>query len=131
MSLTLTLEVANVYFGDENHARSSVWEGFDDPARRAALAHATRIISRALQTDVTGESVDASTFYRPDYAVFEQALHLLVNSRAIPNGEQSAPHWAGSDGDTESSDDGSSELIHPEAMAYINARPVLIMLSRG
>ena len=132
MSLTLTLEAANAYFGDENHVQHSVWSGFAEKQRTAALAQATRQISRMIETDVTAEEVDAERYYHPDRAVFEQALWLLTQSRAVPNGEQVAPHWSGSDGEAATTAEGDPPpRIHPEAMAYIGGRPIMIVTTRG
>ena len=132
MSVTLTITAANVYYGVENHVQSAVWTGFTEPQRKAALAQATRQISRLLETDVAAESVDADRYYYPDRAVFEQALWLLTQSRMVPDGEQVAPHWSGSDGEPAIAPEGNPPpRIHPEAMAYIGGRPIIIVTTRG
>ena len=101
MATTIDKAGADTYFGESNHIDSSLWLAFDDEQRTAAVTQADRILSRALGSAMTSEDVDADASYQPDYAVYEQALYMLIHSHAVPNGEESAPHWSasGTDGD--------------------------------
>jgi hypothetical protein len=97
MAVTIDQAGADTYFGERNHVRSDLWSRFNEDQKVAAIAHATRQVSRELNAEVTSETVDAATYYHPDWAVYEQALFLLMNSYAIPNAEETAPHYAAVD----------------------------------
>lgn len=97
MSVTIDLTGANSYFALRNHIQAEVWKGFGPDQQAGAIAHAARLISRELGKEVTDETVQASTYYHPDRAVYEQALYMLKNSFAIPNAQQTAPHFTAVD----------------------------------
>lgn len=99
MALDLSTNAADEYFGPRNHVKHSIWAGFDDDQRAAALAQAARQVSGKIGGDVANDTDIPDSFYRPSYAVFEQALYLLQNSFSIPNAEMTAPHFSAIDGD--------------------------------
>lgn len=93
MSVTINTPGADTYFGPRNHVKAEIWKGFTSDQKTAAIAHAIRRVSRELGKEVEAETVDASTYYHPDRAVYEQALFMLQNSFAIPNGEETGPRF--------------------------------------
>ena len=97
MSVAIDLSGANSYFAPRNHLQAEVWKGFGADQQAGAIAHASRLISRELGKEVADETVDASIYYHPDRAVYEQALYMLKNSFAIPNAQQTAPHFTAVD----------------------------------
>jgi hypothetical protein len=128
--MDISLSDANAYFADDAHVRSKQWAGFDGKLKQAAITQATRQIGRATGQDITTDEID-EPLYRPDYAIFEQALHLLLTSQAIPNGEQNAPHWAGADGIADERRDAPPPAIHPEALSWLGGRSKIIYMTRG
>ncbi len=137
--MAISLSNANSYFNPKNHVKSAVWEGFGEPEREAGIAHAKRIVSRAIQVDVDEEVADmditSDAYYRPDYAVYEQALFMLANSQAIPNAEQTAPHWIANDGTNQPSGvkSGAEDIFSlcPEAAQYLRRPGRQVELLRG
>ena len=127
--MTIAHSGAVDYFRD--HLRGSIWNGFGEAQQTAALAHAKRVLSRALNSNIDDETIDETDYsYRPDYAVYEQALWMLENG-VIANGEKSAPGFIASD--TEKPDnarDSQKALLSPEAMRWLGIGPMLV-LSRG
>ena len=131
MAVTVTLAGSNTYFSTTTHIHASVWAAFSDNQKTAAIAQALRILNRTFDLAIaTDETVDADDFYQPDYAVYEEALWLLVNSDAIPNGEQSGAKFltltAG--GKNKKQQVG---LIAPEAKAWLLIPPDAIYVIRG
>lgn len=141
MSLTLTLAAAEAYFGPASHVRYEVWKKFNEPQKTAALVHATRRISREISQPVEDETINNTTFYRPDYAVFEQALHMLVSGEAIPNREQTGPAFYAQTGMTarfnsdgvrqQGGDVAGINEISPEAATWLLRPRRQIYLARG
>lgn len=123
---------AQTYFRTENHIRGAVWAQFGEPHQKAALAQAKRILSRALNADIEDETVDTGDYtYRPDYAVFEQALWLLENG-VIANGAQSAPGFVASDPEKpDNARDSQQALIAPEAMRWLSGTGPRVVMARG
>lgn len=128
--MSIDLNDATTYFS--SHIRAQVWNGFAEPHRTAAIAHAKRVLSRAMNTDIDSETVDASDYvYRPDYAVYEQALWILENG-VIANGEQSAPAFvAASPESPDNARDSQKALLSPEAMRWLGVLPGAVYLRRG
>ena len=93
MATTITRALADTYFGTTNHILSSVWTGYSTTLRDAAIAHAKRDCSQALGEDIEAQTVNATDYFYPDRAVYEQALYILDNSSHTSNGESAAPKW--------------------------------------
>ncbi len=91
MAIDLSVEAADTYFGPRNHIKTELWSAYSDDQRAAAIASAARLITATIGSDVSQETQDDQ--YRPQDAVFEQALYMLQNSFAIPNAEMTAPHF--------------------------------------
>ena len=120
MATTINKAGADTYFSEDNHLDSALWLAFDDEQRTAGVAQADRLLSRALGSPMTSETVDTDAAYQPDYAVYEQALYMLHHSNAVPNGEQSAPHWAASGTDGEEGKRMNPLAICPEARKWMD-----------
>ena len=120
MATTINKAGADTYFDEKNHVDHAKWAAFDDDQRTAAVTQATRIITRALGSAVGSETVDTDASYQPDYAVYEQALYMLIHSDIMPNGEETAPHWAGSGDDGAAVDALNPLSICPEARKWMD-----------
>ena len=120
MATSITKALADTYYGEEAHLDAAKWLDFDDELRTAAVAQADRLLSRALGSAMTSETVDADAAYRPDYAVFEQSMYMLIHGDAVPNGEQSAPHWAGTGTDGKEGQRMNPLAICPEARKWMD-----------
>ena len=99
MSVTIDRNGADAYFGAANHVQAALWAAFDDTRKTAAITHAQRLVTRALGSAIESETDDSTRSYYPAYAVYEQALHMLLHSNAVSNSEETAPHYAGTDGE--------------------------------
>ncbi len=137
--MDISIEAANEYFAAGNHARAAEWaafdvddgeEGVESSLKEAAILQAARGLSRVIGNDIEGLDIIEPAFH-PDYAVFEQALHLLMVSQSIANGEQTAPKWKHGDMRREGEREGDAPpMIHPEAMAWLTGN-VRIEMRRG
>jgi len=106
--MAINLSGADTYFEDRNHPEAAIWQAFDSDKQEAAITHAIRLLSRqrmvpyytvtgtdpgdqsnALDTDTT----TATQFPREDLATYEQALHILKFSDAVPDGTKTGPKW--------------------------------------
>lgn len=114
------------------HLRAQVWNGFAAPQQIAAIAHAKRVLSRAIDDNIDDETIDTADYvYRPDYAVYEQALWMLENG-VIANGEQSAPAFVASSAETpDNVRDTQKALLSPEAMRWLGCTGPMLVMSRG
>jgi hypothetical protein len=116
MATAITKVLADTYF--TTHIEGAIWTGFSDDLRTRAIAHAKEILHRHFGIDMLEQDVDTDIRYYPDRAVYEQALFMLRNSDAVPNGELTASHWlsAGRDGEVKQMD---SRFIAPEAYRWL------------
>lgn len=122
---------AVAYFKTENHPRGAVFSGAGEPRQKAAVAHAKRLLSRALRSDIDDETVDATTQYRPDYAVYEQALFLIENG-VIANAEQSGLAFIASSPDPAApAKTASPDTIAPEALRWLGVRDMGVVCVKG
>ena len=132
MSVTITRALADAYFAPDIHINGSAWGRFGESTRDAAIAHAQRIISRTIESEITDETIDESDGYRPDYAVYEQALYMAVNSAAIARGDMVGPMTMSidlSEGDKTRKKDKS--IISPEALRWLRKYARQIEVWRG
>ena len=135
MSVTINLAGADAYFDVLNHPRSAQWSEFDEDQKKAAIAHAIRVLSRFLGSSIESETEVTSTYYYPSYAAYEQALFSLVNGQAIADGEQAGPHFLAQDpdeGGTGGVRKGNSpDAICAEAALYMQKARREFFLARG
>lgn len=124
--MSIDINDATGYFSQ--HLRAAVWNGFGEQQRIAAIAHSKRMLNRALNSDIDDETIDTDDFvYRPDYAVYEQALWMLENG-VIANGEQSAPVFVASDPEKpDNARDTQKAILSPEALRWLGIFPSVCM----
>ncbi len=89
-------KAASAYFAEGNHPMAAAWKACDPKQKQAFLAQAVRDYCAFTRTDVTQmEARDGLVPPRMDYAVFERALFLMMNSGATSDGNVSGPKWFG------------------------------------
>lgn len=94
MATTIDLDGANTYFGVSHHLMHGTWDTFTEGQKQAGITHAQRVLERHTGvSDLTGEITSASDNYRPDYATYEQALHMLLTMPHSANGEATGPKF--------------------------------------
>ena len=106
--MAITLALADSYFEERNHPESAIWNAFDPAHQEGAIAQAIRVLKRVRMvpyytysgTDPSDQTnlldTDATTdaqFPREDLATYEQALHILKFSDAVPDGTKTGPKW--------------------------------------
>lgn len=91
--MSITNDNADIYFDRDNHMQSAIWQRFNPDQRAAALAQAKRELDQLLGSDIDDETEDDNPAHFPDRAAYEQALHILLKSAALHNGEETAPAW--------------------------------------
>lgn len=131
MSTTIDFAGAAIYFAPANHVNAPLWGAFMQDQKTAAIAQAKRQLSRHLQTDIEAEDTDADEWYQPDYAVYEQALHILLKSDAIPNGDQNGPKHISTQNDSEAPRATPLGLISSEALRWLCITPGTVRVMRG
>jgi len=99
--MQITPENADKYFAPENHVQSEVWFKFAGAHRAGAVANARRIFEREFRRALDDTGASDTIFYREDFAVYEQALWLLLGS----------PFGDGSGGDAVSILSGDAEGV--------------------
>lgn len=95
-SYDFSSKAADEYFSEKNHPMSAAWKACAPKQREAFVAQAVRDYCSFTQCDV--REMEARTGLVPprmDYAVFERALFLMLNSGATSDGEVSGPKWLG------------------------------------
>lgn len=137
MSVDVSRAAADAYFDPASHVRAAAWEALSERQQEAALAHAARIISREISAEVGDEDADADGYYRPDYAVFEQALSMMLRSAAVPNAERTGPHYmaVGDDGEetarAEEEQAAEPYALSAEAASYLQRPRRALRVLRG
>lgn len=89
----IDLNGADDYFSASQHVSAAVWAAFTTAQRAAAVASARRVLSRALNramSDVEAAYAEGDR-YRDDLAVYEQALHMLLNGM-ITDSDSGSPY---------------------------------------
>ena len=89
-------KAASAYFAEGNHPMAAAWKACDPKQKQAFLAQAVRDYCAFTGTDISQmEAREGPVPPRMDYAVFERALFLMVNSGATSDGNVSGPKWLG------------------------------------
>jgi len=102
-SYDFSASAANAYFSEKNHPMAAAWKACETKQREAFIAQAVRDYCAFTQCDITEmEPRTGLVPPRMDYAVFERALFLMLNSGATADGSVSGPKWFGvpADGST-------------------------------
>ena len=85
-TITEKLVLADAYFAEDNHIRSIDWAKYASNEKKAALNQSEREVNLYLGTDLeenfssTDWPEEWNKNFRPDYAVFENALFILDNT---------------------------------------------------
>lgn len=123
---------ADEYFAEGNHIAARIWNAFDTGLRTAAVAQATRQIELLLGTDLPDD-------VEYQYAVFEQALHVLKTSGVALDHDHNRPDFIPPDAESKTGEPaGSPNEVCAAALAWIHGlsaqgttpRPV-VTLERG
>lgn len=79
----INIEGANKYFAIGNHAHANVWNRFTNSNREGAVSSAIKVLSRALRRPLNMNELEykQGDYRREEYAVYEQALHMLKNGK--------------------------------------------------
>lgn len=102
---------ANAYFAEENHMMAAAWKACGPKQRQAYLAQAVRDYCAFTGVDITQmEARGGLVPPRMDYAVFERALYLMMNSGATADGNVSGPKWFGVPVDSATSTKGGNPV---------------------
>ena len=122
---------SETYFAPANHLRASIWEKFEENQKAAAIAHAKRILNRACAMDDIETEIDVTMEINPEYAIYEQALYMLMNA-PVGNADGSFAMAAmAADPETEKkARKAETGLIAPEALAWLTSGSG-VELSRG
>lgn len=75
--MEITPANANAYFAPGNHDKADLWLRFDETRRAGAIATARRMFELELGRKMRETETDESR-WRDDFAVYEQALWLLL-----------------------------------------------------
>lgn len=112
------------------HPRGQVWGQTSQPAANAALAHARRMLARALGRPMSDDETPYAEgdTTRDEYAVYEQALWLIING-VIANGEGSAPQpiLAADGDDLETPAKRDDQIYAPEALRWLGYRGSVVV----
>lgn len=132
--MSIDITGADEYFKAGNHPSSALWAGFSAiKDRESAVLYARRILSRAIERalDDNEPAYQEGDTLRDEYAVYEQALHILRNS-VMPNKQKSAPKWMGTKADE------PDHIAHPdptslshESLRWLGVGTAHVILSRG
>lgn len=130
MAWTKTVTDANTYFGINSDIRHWEWDSFSLGIRTAAVAQAKREIESALGIELTDESIINTNYgYRPDYAVFEQALWTLQTTDTKFGKEQQQVVDLTKDEEKIQSASRKEKILCPKAQRYLQLN--FIKMVRG
>ena len=120
MATTIDVDGANTYFLANGYKNNALWLGMSDDDQTGMIANATAVMTRALGRTITDEDTDSNSSYRPDYAVYEQAVYMFVNSNAMADGTLTAPKYFGDDGQGDSEERQNPDKICMEARKWMD-----------
>jgi hypothetical protein len=124
---------ATTYFSAGCHPGSHIWATFSSKQQEGAIAQARRILSRAMgrAIDDNEAAYAEGDTTRDEFAVYEQALHILVNT-VFPNAEGSGPQFLGVDpGEQSEVRRADPNAIAPEAQRWLGVSYPRLILARG
>ena len=78
--MQITPQNADAYFALGSHANGELWLKFAAPHRAGAVATARRMFEREFRRTLDDAGERDTVSYREDYAVYEQALWLLLGT---------------------------------------------------
>lgn len=128
MAYTKTIEDAEDYFKPNNHLNAYDWRSYDEDTKNAAFNQAKRELQVSLNITLEDPASDSDR-YRFDYAHFEQALYILMNT---PRQEEDGIDNVIDEGDEDKDEKNpirQGVLISPQAQRYLRINRIHI--SRG
>lgn len=122
---------AEEYFDPKAHIKSSIWAKFNEDQKTAALLQAKRLLSRFCQcVDIEVEYADEDEI-NAEYAIYEQALHMLANMPMSNADESFAVAQAANANSTEKTRRPDPSSISPDAAVWLTPYSKQVELSRG
>ena len=120
MAIDISKANADEYFSIANHLHGKLWQDdLDELDKNTAIVHAKRIIERHMGiADIENETISTTAQWRPDYAVYEQALFMLVSNPLQADGTKSGVKWPSVTGEGEPVQFGDV-IIAPEAKRWL------------
>ena len=116
MAWTKTRLTADQYFKPNKHIDGQRWQDYDEQERDAAFAHAVRVLEASQGRTMQDPAGAYEYSQHDDYAVYEQALYLLMEY------PRKAP---GSDGAViVRDDDNPPDMIAPMAAHFLRKNKV-------
>lgn len=126
MAFTKTIDDADQYFYPSNHINSYDWRKYDSDTREAAFNQAKREIETILGAALS-DPVDGS-YIRHDYALYEQALYILENTkRQEIDGQDDVIDMADSDKEKKEAPTRIGVLLAPMAKRYLGLNMIKII----
>ena len=123
MAVTIDLDGADTYFGPSSHLMHDTWDKFSEGQKQSAITHAKRVLERHTGlTNLEQETVTTGNNYQPDYACYEQALHMLLTMPHSANGEATGPKFHSVMLDGGEPTQNGEESISTEAMEWLLVR---------
>lgn len=125
MAWTKNVQDADAYFSPKNHVKAENWKAFSSDEKQAGFNQAKRELELSLGRDLQDPST-STTRIRDDYALYEQALFILENSKRVSGKGASAVV------DLDKKKEGTREdkrgpLIAPEASRYLGINRLKIV----
>lgn len=123
MAITISRTNADAYFSITSHVMGKLWQDdLSEGDKTAAMNHAKLIIERHLGiSDISTETISTTAQWRPDYAVYEQALWMLIKNPMQSDGTKSGVKWPTVNGEGEAVQFGDI-TIAPEAKRWLLLR---------
>jgi hypothetical protein len=128
--MSITAETASDYFN--GHPAAATWAGVDDERKTAVIAHARRVLARALgrTIDDNEDAYEEGDETRDEYAVYEQALYLVENN-LVANTEGSAPAFVAQTPTGKEGRKPDRWGIAPEALRWLGVRGTGVVVVNG
>jgi hypothetical protein len=121
--MAINVAGANTYFAPTNHPMARVWAQFSPETKSASIAHAKRILARALNREVDEVASTITSEVREDLATYEQALYTARNSPAVVEGQEGVAGFVSND---QANPDEAARMdpgmLAPEARRYLTRR---------
>lgn len=120
MAITISRANADTYFSINTHLMGTLWQDdLSELSKNASIVHAQRIIERHLGiSDIERETASDYSQYRPDYAVYEQALWMLINNPLQSDGTKTGVKWPSVSGEGEPTQF-ADIVLAPEAKRWL------------
>jgi len=126
MAYTKTLSDCDDYFKPNTHLNSYDWRSYDPDVQAAAFAQAKRELEVSLGVSLTDPEDD--DIYRCDYAHFEQALYILMNTpRQEVSGISNVIDEADGESESKKRPVRQGVLISPQAQRYFGLNRIKIL----